>query len=282
MNTRNTAGVNNTSQGSAAMTTKTENPVAGVMATTIPTVLVTGASRGIGLATALYFLREGYRVVMADRSPIDVETAGLMPFCGRILPITVDVTDMVAVHAMHDAIKTRWGRLQVLVNNAGISFKQPNGSASTLINMTDEEWDSVLAVNLTAVARLCRLFLPEMKEAGYGRIVNVSSLAGRTRSRVAGPAYVATKAAIIGLTRSIASDFGRDGITANCVAPGRIISAMSGPADTPLNQDYLRQIPSARFGTVDEVAAAIGYLVSDAAGFVNGAVIDVNGGAFMA
>jgi 3-oxoacyl-[acyl-carrier protein] reductase len=148
--------------------------------------------------------------------------------------------------------------------------------------MTDEEWDTVLAVNLTAVVRLCRLFLPEMQSANYGRIINVASLAGRTRSRVAGPAYVTTKAAVIGLTRSIAGDFGRFGITANCVAPGRIISAMSGPASTPLNQDYLLQIPSAKFGTVDEVAAAIGYLASEAAGFVNGAVLDINGGAFMA
>lgn len=246
------------------------------------TVLVTGASRGIGLATSLHFLHNGCQVVMADRTPIDISAAALAPFHDSILPFTVDVTDMATIHAMHDAIKQRWGRLQVLVNNAGISFKQPNGSASTLINMSDEEWDSVLAVNLTAVARLCRLFLPEMKEAGHGRIINVSSLAGRTRSRVAGPAYVATKAAVIGLTRSIASDFGCHGITANCVAPGRIISAMTGPADTPLNQDYLRQIPSARFGTVNEVAAAIGYLASDSAGFVNGAVIDVNGGAFMA
>lgn len=245
-------------------------------------VLVTGASQGIGLATSLHFLQNGCQVIMADKTPIDTRSAALTPFENNCLPFTVDVTDNTAVNAMHEAIKVRWGRLQVLVNNAGISFKQPDGKASTLANMSDEEWDSVLAVNLTAVARLCRRFLPEMQAAGYGRIINVSSLAGRTRSRVAGPAYVATKAAIIGLTRSIAGDFGRHGITANCVAPGRIISAMSGPADTPLNQDYLRQIPSARFGTVDEVAAAIGYLASDPAGFVNGSVIDVNGGAFMA
>jgi 3-oxoacyl-[acyl-carrier protein] reductase len=219
---------------------------------------------------------------MVDREPIDVAADALEPYRDAIGTFSIDVTDAEALRGLHTTLNDRWGTLHVLVNNAGISFKQSNGRASTLATMSDEEWDSVLAVNLTAVMRLCRMFLPDMQAAGAGRIINVASLAGRTRSRVAGPAYVASKTAVIGLTRAIAGEYGRFGITANCVAPGRIISAMSGPSDTEVNQAYLTQIPSARFGTVDEVAAAIGYLASDDAGFVNGAVIDINGGAHMA
>lgn len=244
--------------------------------------MVTGAGRGIGLATSRLLLQNGYRVVMLDRESIDLRGVNLADHQDSILCFQADVTDMSAIRTLDTVVKRRWGTVQILVNNAGVSIKQPDGKASTVVSMTDEEWDTVLAVNLTAVARLCRLFLPGMCEMGFGRIVNVASLAGRTRSRVAGPAYVASKSAVIGLTRSIAGDFGRFGVTANCVAPGRIISDMSGPADTPINQAYLQQIPSARFGTVDEVAASIGYLVSDSAGFINGAVIDINGGAYMA
>ena len=247
-----------------------------------PLALVTGAARGIGLATSLWLLRNQYRVIMIDRDPINPTCQALSEHQSSVFPFVADVTDMNSIHVLHQEMHQRWGSLRVLVNNAGISYKQADGKASTLISMSEHEWETVLAVNLTAVARLCRLFLPEMCDSGFGRIVNVASLAGRTQSKVAGPAYVTAKSGVIGLTRSIAGDFGQFGVTANCVAPGRIISEMSGPADTAVNQQYLQRIPSARFGTVDEVAAAIGYLASDAAGFVNGAVIDINGGAFMA
>ncbi len=246
-----------------------------------PIALVTGAARGIGLSTSVGLLDAGHRVVMVDLEQIDLRQVGLARHQESLLTFVADVRSLASFQEIREIVLKRWGPLKVLVNNAGISVKNPLGRASTLETTSDAEWEAVLEVNLTAVMRLCRMFLPDMRAAGIGRIVNVSSLAGRTRSRVAGPAYVTTKTALIGLTRAIAGEYGQFGITANCVAPGRIISAMSGPAESPINQDYLSQIPCARFGTTDEVAAAVCYLASDIAGFINGAVIDINGGAHM-
>lgn len=129
--------------------------------------------------------------------------------------------------------------------------------------------------------RLCQLFLPAMRDQGYGRIVNVASLAGRARSIVAGPSYMASKAGVIGLTRAIASEMGPYGITANCVAPGRILTEMAQQAGPEVNQRYAEQIPVRRLGTPEEVGTSIAFLCGPDAGFVNGAIIDINGGFYM-
>jgi 3-oxoacyl-[acyl-carrier protein] reductase len=131
------------------------------------------------------------------------------------------------------------------------------------------------------VLKLSQAFIPGMQKLKWGRIVNVSSLAGRSKSLVAGGSYMASKAGVLGLTRAIAAEMGPFGITANSVAPGRILTEMAMQAGEEVNRRYAEQIPVRRLGTIDEVAAAILYLASEEAGFVNGALIDINGGFYM-
>jgi 3-oxoacyl-[acyl-carrier protein] reductase len=182
---------------------------------------------------------------------------------------------------LHAQIKQRFGTVSILVNNAGISPKRADGLSNGILDLTIEEWSKVLLVNLTTVMQITQLFLPDMKAQGFGRIVSVSSLAGRSKSVVAGPSYMASKAGILGLMRAIASEMGPFGITANCVAPGRILTEMAMQAGEAVNQRYADQIPVRRLGTADEVGASIAFLCADTSGFINGATIDINGGFFM-
>jgi 3-oxoacyl-[acyl-carrier protein] reductase len=241
--------------------------------------LVTGAARGIGLACAQGFLAKNYRVVAADRVPAD---PGVYAQYGANVRIErLDVTDRAAIEALRTSIENEWGTVSVLVNNAGISPKKPDGTSSGILEIDDLEWEKVIAVNLTTVLRMSQIFLPGMKRIKWGRIVNVSSLAGRAKSLVAGGSYMASKAGLLGLTRAIASEMGPLGITANAVAPGRILTEMAMQAGEDVNRRYAEQIPVRRLGTTDEVAAAILYLASVEAGFVNGALLDINGGFYM-
>jgi 3-oxoacyl-[acyl-carrier protein] reductase len=243
--------------------------------------LVTGASRGIGHATAREMLRRGHRVVAIDRTAIDAATLlGTSP-PEALMTAQLDVTDMAGIQALRSEIEGRWGAVGILVNNAGVSPKKPDGASAGILEIDPEEWEFVLRVNLTAVLRMCQAFLPGMRETGWGRIVNISSLAGRSKSLVAGGSYMASKAGLLGLTRAIAAEMGPSGITANAVAPGRILTEMASQAGPEVNRRYAEQIPVRRLGTTDEVASAILYLASEEAGFVNGAVLDVNGGFYM-
>src|SRR2546427_6703735 len=178
-------------------------------------------------------------------------------------------------------IVQRHGGVDILVNNAGISLKNASGQSNGILEVGLGEVQQILDVNLLSMLRLCQLALPGMKQRGWGRIVNVSSLAGRGKSIVAGPAYMLSKSAVLGLSRSIASEMGQYGITTNCVAPGRILTPMAQQAGDEVNRRYAEQIPVRRLGEAAEVGAAIRYLCSESAGFTNGAVIDVNGGFFM-
>jgi 3-oxoacyl-[acyl-carrier protein] reductase len=241
--------------------------------------LVTGAARGIGLATAQGFLKRGYRVVASDRVAIEAKTYG--EYGGAVRVERLDVTDGAAIQSLRTRIETEWGVVSVLVNNAGISPKKPDGSSSGILEIDAAEWEKVIAVNLTAVLRMSQAFLPGMQRIKWGRIVNVSSLAGRAKSLVAGGSYMASKAGVLGLTRAIAAEMGPLGITANAVAPGRILTEMAMQAGEEVNRRYAEQIPVHRLGTTEEVAAAILYLASEDSGFVNGALIDINGGFYM-
>ncbi len=243
--------------------------------------LVTGAARGIGRAIASEFLAAGYRVVGVDlrafAAPIDQQDYDPAMFWTQKL----DVTDQAAIAKLHDEIVTQWGHVSVLVNNAAISPKQPDGYSAKLLNITNQEWASVLAVNLTAVLHMSQAFLPGMQEQQWGRIINLSSLAGRTKSISAGASYMTSKAGVLGLTRAIAAEMGPYGITANSIAPGRIVTEMSMTAGEEANRKIAEQLPVRRLGTVKEIAETVLYLASDGAGYLNGAVIDVNGGHFM-
>jgi 3-oxoacyl-[acyl-carrier protein] reductase len=241
--------------------------------------LVTGAAKGIGLGTSQALIAAGRFVVMVDRLPIDLEQLSITD--DQAVAFQADVTDMAFMTRLQGQIKQRFGTVSILVNNAGISPKRADGLSNGILDVTIQEWSKVLLVNLTTVMQITQLFLPDMKAQGFGRIVSVSSLAGRSKSVVAGPSYMASKAGILGLMRAIASEMGPFGITANCVAPGRILTEMAMQAGEAVNQRYAEQIPVRRLGTADEVGASIAFLCADSSGFINGATIDINGGFFM-
>ena len=241
--------------------------------------LVTGAAKGIGLATSQALIAAGRFVVMIDRQPIELAQLGISD--DDALAVQADVTDMAFMTRLREQLKERIGTVSILVNNAGISPKRADGRSSGILELRIEEWSKVLQVNLTTVMQVSQLFLPDMKAQGFGRIVSVSSLAGRSKSVVAGPSYMASKAGILGLTRAIATEMAPFGITANCVAPGSILTEMAMQAGEEVNQRYAEQIPVKRLGTPDEVGAAIAFLCAETSGFINGATIDINGGFFM-
>lgn len=242
--------------------------------------LVTGAAKGIGLAATLALLKAGRSVAMVDRNAADATKLIPEEYLKFICFQQADVSDLASVERALEKVRTMLGPITILVNNAGISPKI-EGKSAGLLEVTDVEWDAVMGINVKAVMRLCQLCVPDMKAAGFGRIVNVSSLAGRTSSRVAGTSYMTSKAALLGLSRAIASEMGPYGVTANCVAPGRILTGMAMQAGAQVNEEYARVIPVRRLGTPEEVGDAIAFLCQDVSGFINGAVIDINGGYFM-
>ncbi|KAA0693721.1 SDR family NAD(P)-dependent oxidoreductase [Neorhizobium sp. P12A] len=247
-------------------------------------VVVSGGTTGIGLATAQRFLKSGHKVAVCGHSPDAVkaaqETLAAFTDADSILVARTDLRNEGEVEAFFAEVTEHLGPVSVLVCCAGISPKGSDGRPSRLGSTVKNEWDDVLSVNLTGAMLCCRAVLPQMQACHFGRIVLVGSLAGRTRPRIAGAAYAASKAALAGLSRIIVTQYGGDGITSNVIAPGRILTAMTGPADGASNREALARIPSGRLGTVDDVAAAVTFLASDEAGFINGAILDVNGGEF--
>lgn len=245
------------------------------------TVIVTGAGRGIGLSIAARFLAEGARVVLADTHPDALKQAeGTIGSSSRVLALVCDVADPSDASRLADEAERRFGPVGILVNNAGISPKH-DGVKALIANMDEAEWRRVLDINLTGAFLCSKACLPHMHSLAYGRIVNIASQAGRTRTDIAGAHYAASKAGMMGLTRVLATEGGKHGITANAIAPGRIETPMAAEAGAAVNAAYLERIPVGRLGTPDDVAAATAFLASREAGFINGVTLDVNGGAFM-
>jgi 3-oxoacyl-[acyl-carrier protein] reductase len=246
--------------------------------------VVSGGSSGIGLATVETLLGAGWRVAFFSQQAARVaeaERALSQRFpSDRVMAAVVDLRDSDAVRGFFQDVASHWQAPAGLVCNAGISPKGPEGRIP--LAKTDlGEWDDVLRVNLTGALLCCQAVLPGMVQAGQGRIVIIGSLAGRSLPRIAGAAYVASKSALGGLTRSLVSEYSHHGITANLVCPGRILGDMAGAPDSPTNRAVLERVPIGRLGKPIDVARVVEFLLRPGSDFINGTIIDVNGGEFL-
>jgi 3-oxoacyl-[acyl-carrier protein] reductase len=244
--------------------------------------LVTGAARGIGAAIAAKLAANGHPVVLADVLPeVEATAAALREAGHQARAIHLDVSDEAAVAALPRAIGDWWGRLGVVVNNAGISPKAEGGRPRKIRDMPAEEWRRVLAVNLTGAFLVSQACIPPLRARGWGRVVMITSQAARAKSVIAGAHYAASKTGLMGFARSLATELGPDGITVNSVAPGRIDTPMAQGAAAGVNDAFLANIPLGRTGSPAEVAEVVAFLASDAAAYLSGATLDVGGGSFM-
>lgn len=249
-----------------------------------PVAIVTGGSRGIGLGIVRRFLADGYHVAFLGASAAHVERALdiLKAHENRLYAEKVDIRRQSEVGGFVDRVRSRWGEIAVLVNNAGVSPQRADQHVPWLLQTSIEEWTRAIDVNLYGPFILTRLLAPAMIAKEYGRIINIGSLAGRAMPLIAGPHYAASKAGLVGLTRAAARDLAPHGITVNCIAPGRITTDMTGPPEAAVNRSALSRIPVGRLGTAEEVAHVAAFLASPMAGFITGATIDVTGGEFAA
>ena len=232
------------------------------------TALVTGASRGIGRACAKALADAGARVILAARDAVKLEEAS------REIPNSSFVTlDLASPESIKEAF-AKAGKIDILVNNGGITR---DGLA---LRMKKDDWDAVISTNLTGAFLCIQSVLQGMMKERWGRIINISSLVAEAGNP--GQAnYVASKAGLIGLTKSIAQEMGSRNITCNAVAPGFIDTDMTAKLSDQLKENMLAQIPLKRFGKVEDVAAAVRFLASEEAAYITGHVLDVNGGMYM-
>lgn len=240
--------------------------------------LVTGASRGIGRAIAMELARQGAKVVGTATSEsgaaaISAYLAEVAPDCGKGL--VLNVTNAEACSTVVDQVQKEFGSLSILVNNAGITQDQ------LAMRMKDEEWDAVIATNLSAVGRLSRAVLRGMMKAKAGRIINITSVVGST-GNPGQMNYAAAKAGVAGMSRALAREIGSRNITVNCVAPGFIDTDMTRELGEQQVAALMQQIPLARFGQPEDIAAAVAFLASPQAAYITGTTLHVNGGMFMA
>jgi 3-oxoacyl-[acyl-carrier protein] reductase len=235
--------------------------------------LITGGANGIGLATAERFAKEGAKIILWDLSDQGIDVANRLKKEGHeVIFKKISVTNSDEVQKAVDEAREYFGRIDILINNAGITKDR------TLLKMSKQEWDDVIAVNLTGVFNCTQAVAPVMKEQNYGRIVSASSNVA-IRGNYGQTNYVATKSAIIGMTKVWAMELGRFGITANCIAPGFIQTAMTDAMPEEVRKQTIPQIPLGKWGVPDDIANGYLYLASDEASFVSGICLTIDGGA---
>jgi len=240
------------------------------------TALVTGASRGIGKACALSLAGAGHRIVLAARSAekleevaVEIRAAG-----GDAFVLEMDLSRHESIKGAVSKAAKEFGRIDILVNNAGVT---KDGLA---VRMKQQDWESVIQTNLSGSFYATQEVLQGMMRERWGRIVNISSVVGE-KGNPGQANYVASKAGLIGLTKSLAQEVGSRNITVNAVAPGFIATDMTQELSDELKQKMIEATPLKRMGTAEEIAAAVKFLVSDEAAFITGHVLDVNGGIYM-
>ncbi len=235
--------------------------------------VVTGGAQGIGYAIAERLLESGAAVALWDKDGEEAEAAAeRLAAKGEVKAVVCDVTEGASVEAATSATAGAGGVIDILVNNAGIS-----GPNKKTWEYTPEEWHQVISVDLTGVFLCCRAVVPVMRENGYGRIVNIASIAGKEGNPNA-PAYSAAKAGVIGLTKSLAKELALEKIHVNCVTPAVVKTAIFDQMSEEHIQYMLSKIPMGRFGGTGEVAALVAWLCSEECSFSTGAVFDLSGG----
>jgi len=239
--------------------------------------IVTGAARGIGKAIALTFVREGARIALVDvdRDRLDLLKDEISKNKGEALSLPCDITQSPQVKEMVNQVQEVFGRVDILVNNAGIIRR------GTIETVTEEDCDRVIEVNLKGTFNCCKAVFGIMKQQGYGKIVNISSIAGKMGDITSAPGYGPSKAGIDALTKTLARQLAPYGINVNGVAPHAIETEMSAQWSEERRREIIASIPLGRLGKPEDVAEAVLFLVSDEASFITGEILDVNGGALM-
>jgi len=239
--------------------------------------IVTGAATGIGKTIALAFIREGAKVALIDIQKERLETLKkeIKKKGGQATTICCDITKSSDVKEMVDQVHRKYGRIDFLVNNAGIIRR------GTIETVTEEDWDRVIEVNLKGTFNCCKAVVEIMKKQNYGKIVNVSSIAGKLGDITSAPGYGPSKAGVDALTKTLARQLAPYGINVNAVSPHAIETEMSAQWSEERRKEIIASIPLGRLGKPEDVAEAVLFLASDEASFITGEILDVNGGALM-
>lgn len=240
-------------------------------------LLITGAATGIGAAMSRLFSSRGALVILADVAQAKAESVAedIVKDGGRALAVPIDVANRREVDAAIAGVLQTWGRIDILINNAAVNY------FTQVEEVTDDEWESVLGVNVRGVYNCSRAVIPSMKRRGWGRIVNISSSAGKTGGPVSSIHYSASKAAVICMTKSFARHLASSGVTVNSIAPGVVGTDMVQLLPEDARSRAIQAIPLQRFALPVEIACAAAFLCSEEAAYITGEVLDVNGGALM-
>lgn len=241
--------------------------------------IVTGANKGLGLAIAQNFVKEGKKVVFVIRNKEYLEQTKQLfqeeERQNQVMFVQLDVSDTKGITQAVEQVLNEWGRIDILVNNAGIRYE------TVVEEINEEEWDRVMSVNLKSTFFFSQAVIPAMKERRWGRIINMSSFGGQAGPLTSGAHYSASKAGQIALSKSFARSFASHGITVNAVAPASVRTPEMDKIDPEKLAQMIESIPLKRVGEPEEVADLVSYLVSDSGGFITGATFDINGGRLM-